>query len=428
MFHRNQVLRLSDSDVAERLSAYSSGGQLEVDLHWIWEEAGHIIQEVAAAHFGEDTRKFQHSLYACPVDQRWVRTIAEQGVEIHAAKISVTEFVAARARYTSDLLRSLDDHFGSRSADRIRAIDSIFKGQCFARDIVLAQVSLLVAHDAAEARVCESRQFEQHVADLVYATTEQSNTLAERTRATAASARGMLAKASEVALAAEESSDAMRVAAQTAARLIRTIEEARAEVELAACVALRAGDQAQQAVEVSRVLSGHVQSIESILSLIRDIAGQTNLLALNATIEAARAGHAGRGFAVVAQEVKSLASQTARATDDIVRKINAVQQATRETVRANGSIQDTVEEVRSSADRIRGVMELQADTVTKITAAVDETALSASSMSSTVAGIRCDTENVANDIDEVEQGFSCFTMQIAGLRAATNTFLERFAA
>ena len=237
----------------------------------------------------------------------------------------------------------------------------------------------------------------------------------------------MLGKTSEVAAAAEQSAVAMREAAQTAAGLIRAIEDARSEVEVAAGVAVRAGDQASQAVNVSQALSAHVEAIESILWLIRDIAGQTNLLALNATIEAARAGDAGRGFAVVAQEVKSLASQTARATDDITAKITAIQQATRQTVDANGSIQGTVEEVQSSADRIRQAMELQAQTVTMITAAVDETALAADSMSSTIAAIRSDTENVAKDIDEVEQGFGRFSEQIADFEATAKAFVDGIA-
>ena len=279
----------------------------------------------------------------------------------------------------------------------------------FETDIILAQVALLEAIEAADSRGRESEQFERRVAELVRASTDQSKALTDRTRATAASARGMLGKTSEVAAAAEQSAVAMREAAQTAAGLIRAIEDARSEVEVAAGVATRAGDQASEAVKVSQALSAHVEAIESILSLIRDIAGQTNLLALNATIEAARAGDAGRGFAVVAQEVKSLASQTARATDDITAKITAIQQATRQTVDANGSIQGTVEEVQTSADRIREAMELQAQTVTMITAAVDETALAADSMSSTIAAIRTDTENVAKDIDQVEQGFGRFS-------------------
>ncbi|MGZ8337812.1 MAG: methyl-accepting chemotaxis protein, partial [Allosphingosinicella sp.] len=205
-------------------------------------------------------------------------------------------------------------------------------------------------------------------------------------------------------------------------------EEARNEVEVAAGVATRAGEQAGKAVEVSQALSSHVEAIESILGLIREIAGQTNLLALNATIEAARAGDAGRGFAVVAQEVKSRANQTARAPDDIAAKIAAIQTATRQTVEANDSIQTTVDEVQSSADRIRKAMEMQAQTVTMITAAVDETALAADSMSSTIAAIRADTEGVAAEIDEVEKNFSEVDEQMAKFKSTASKFVQTFAA
>jgi methyl-accepting chemotaxis protein len=277
----------------------------------------------------------------------------------------------------------------------------------------------------------QSRQagaFNSRVMGVVQDCTRESDLLRNQAVQTSNAARGMLGKTSEVAAAAEQSAVAMREAAQTAAGLIRAIEDARSEVEVAAGVATRAGGQAEQAVKVSQALSAHVEAIESILGLIRDIAGQTNLLALNATIEAARAGDAGRGFAVVAQEVKSLAAQTARATDDITNKITAITAATKQTVEANGSISATVEEVQTSADRIRQAMEVQAQTVTMITAAVDETALAADSMSSTIAAIRSDTEQVAKDIDSVEQGFGKFTQQIADFRSATTEFVATFAA
>jgi len=282
------------------------------------------------------------------------------------------------------------------------------------------------AGDEAEAQRDERQRistlFEQRIMGEIDGASQLGESLREQAKDASAATRGMLGKASEVAAAAEQSAIAMREAARTSAGLIRAIEDARTEVESAADVAQRAARQSGDAVTMSATLSEHAKSIESILGLIRDIAGQTNLLALNATIEAARAGDAGRGFAVVAQEVKSLANQTARATDEIAGKIADIQASTRQSVETNERIRDTVGEVQSSADRIRHAMDAQAQTVTMITAAVDETALAADSMSSTISAIRQDTEVVASEIDQLERGFMSVEGKLASLRAASSDF------
>ena len=420
--------RLNDEQVSNRLKAYNGDGALDRDIETVNRHAADIIEEEVTHGFGEDSARQVVARYGQKVDSDWVQNVAEYGRRLYADKVAVPAYLAQRQQFAAKVVERLFERFAEDSHTLSECTNALMRITNVETDIMLAQIAVLEAHDAADQRGRDTDQFERRVSDLVRATTQDSKALTERTQATAASARGMLGKTSEVAAAAEQSAVAMREAAQTAAGLIRAIEDARAEVEVAADVATRAGDQASEAVKVSQALSAHVEAIESILSLIRDIAGQTNLLALNATIEAARAGDAGRGFAVVAQEVKSLASQTARATDDITAKITAIQLATRQTVDANGSIQGTVEEVQHSADRIREAMELQAQTVTMITAAVDETALAADSMSSTIAAIRSDTENVAKDIDLVEQGFGNFSDQIANFKITAKEFVNGIAA
>jgi methyl-accepting chemotaxis protein len=361
-------------------------------------------------------------------DQRWA-DLAGSYVEAAArAGISLTTLFSGVAGACDAAISLLETALRTDPVRLAHLVRWLNLAALLEMDVYAAHFDQLRSRAERERRSAQGAEFNQEVVSVIDRTAGGSKRLRGQASEASAAARGMLGKTSEVAAAAEQSAVAMREAAQTAAGLIMAIEEARNEVEVAADVATRAGGQAKDAVEVSRALSAHVEAIESILGLIRDIAGQTNLLALNATIEAARAGDAGRGFAVVAQEVKSLASQTARATDDIATKIGAIQSATRQTVDANDSIRQTVEEVQTSADRIRKAMEMQAQTVTMITAAVDETALAADSMSSTIAAIRADTESVATEIDGVEKNFGEVDEQLARFKATANRFVQSFAA
>jgi methyl-accepting chemotaxis protein len=358
----------------------------------------------------------------------WIAFARENVTAAVGANISVSTLNGALWGQFGESHKILQEKLGDEPDRLARLGTALTQIGLLQSDVFLAQFELLRQRQDGERRSARSEAFNEEVLKAVDGTATDSRRLRGKASEASNAARGMLGKTSEVAAAAEQSAVAMREAAQTAAGLIRAIEDARNEVEVAAGVATRAGTQASEAVKVSQALSSHVEAIESILGLIRDIAGQTNLLALNATIEAARAGDAGRGFAVVAQEVKSLASQTARATDDITAKITAIQQATRQTVDANGSIRQTVEEVQSSADRIRQAMETQAQTVTMITAAVDETALAADSMSSTIAAIRSDTETVANEIDEVEQNFGEVDEKMTEFKQVIDEFISSLAA
>ncbi|MBU3079179.1 methyl-accepting chemotaxis protein [Sphingomonas quercus] len=436
---------MSDQGIAERAALYARDGALSRDLTELWGRSGPALEEVSRAFwlrelpllfpgmadqaaYIERFVQSARSRMTRPIDAAWVMATARRGHDIFASRASAPQLVDCLIRLTEELVVRVERDNPDDNAWVLRACTTLHRLNIIDIEIILAENGRRQQEEEIATRAAASNSFRNRIVAMLGDASKGSARLRDQTASTSGATRGMLGKASDVAAAAEQSAIAMREAAQTAAGLIRAIEEARSEVEIATDIATRASEQSVAAVSVSEALSGHAQAIESILGLIRDIAGQTNLLALNATIEAARAGDAGRGFAVVAQEVKSLANQTASATDEIAAKIAAIQAATRQTVAANGSIRDIVGEVRQSAQRIRTTMEAQAHTVTMITAAVDETALAADSMSGTIAAIRQDTEHVASEIDQLEAGFRHVDNQIAGLEEATGDFVARIAA
>ncbi len=367
---------------------------------------------------------YARAKFTAPCDQRWADIARDFAWSSETANSPVAATVGALAAAGRLCIQRILAYYSDNPENLLRALHAMSRIETMEAEILAAFIGEFRAHQTRRDSSVHADVFRERIARGVTETSALGSQLRLQAGGASAATRGMLGKTSEVASAAEQSAIAMRDAAHTAAGLIRAIEDARMEVETAADVANRASAQAGEAVKVSEALSETAKSIESILGLIRDVAGQTNLLALNATIEAARAGDAGRGFAVVAQEVKNLANQTARATDDIAAKIAAIQSATQSTVATNGSIRATVMEVQASADRIREAMEIQAQTVTMITAAVDQTALAADTMSSTIAAIRHDTETVATEIDALETGFDSVNGKLAALEAATGDYVR----
>ena len=228
---------------------------------------------------------------------------------------------------------------------------------------------------------------EASVKEIVESVSSSATEMESTAQSMSANAEQSTRQSKTVAEAAEEASVNVQTVATAAEELASSIDEVGRQVAQSTKIASNAVEEAEKTNTRVQELAKAAQKIGEVVELINDIASQTNLLALNATIEAARAGDAGKGFAVVASEVKSLAAQTAKATEQIGSQIAAIQGATDESVAAIGGIADVIRELDEIATAIASAVEEQGAATQEIARNVDEAAKGTGEVSSNMEGI-----------------------------------------
>jgi methyl-accepting chemotaxis protein len=232
-------------------------------------------------------------------------------------------------------------------------------------------------------------------------------------------------KASSVAVSADEASASAGTVAAAAEELTASISEISRQVEQSGKITAQAVANAQQTDVIVKALAEGAERIGEVVGLIANIASQTNLLALNATIEAARAGEAGKGFAVVASEVKSLATQTAKATQDIGAQIARIQASTSQAVASIQGITGTIEEVGTISASIAAAVEQQRSATAEIARSIQKTAQAAHAVTANIGAVTQAATETGSASGDVMRAAEDMSRQTADMTTEVEGFITR---
>lgn len=346
------------------------------------------------------------------------------------------------SRDVSSSINGLEQKMGALAAgDLSVTIDETARGDEIGRMAGAVQIfkqnalemeRLRLAQEESERQAADRRRaeilklagaFEETVGGIVDAVGRAADEMQREAQSLSSSAQAASNEARGIASGASEAEGNVQTVAAAAEQLSASISEIGRQVGQSAIIASKAVNTTAQTDQRVSALAGAAQRIGEVVGLIQAIASQTKSLALNATIEAARAGETGKGFAVVASEVKTLANQTAQATDDIRHQVEAIQSSTAEVVSSIRDIAETIREMNEIGGVIAASIDQQSGATRDISANAQEAARHTSSVSEGVGVVTQTSERVGGAASRVLDAAQGLTRQSEVLKRQVSQFL-----